>query len=96
MFKRVLIVVTMVVGMFSSTGSCQALQDRIGVDKCAHFGISYVIEDQLKEHTKMTPLERVATTVAIGYCKERFIDDHFDNGDFIADFCGVLFYESKF
>ena len=44
----------------------------------------------------MTPIERVATIVAIGYCKERFIDDHFDNGDFIADCCGVLFYEYKF
>jgi hypothetical protein len=35
------------------------------------------------------------TTLAIGAAKEKFIDDHWDGGDFAADCAGVLFYQIK-
>ena len=36
------------------------------------------------------------TTIAIGAAKEKWIDDHFDRGDFAADCAGVLMYQVKF
>ena len=65
-------------------------------DKAAHFAVSYMLNDQLKRHTKMTTLERKGTVLLIGYAKERWIDSKFDRNDFAADMAGVLFYEIKF
>lgn len=65
-------------------------------DKAAHFGVSYMLSDQLKRHTKMTTLERIGTVLAIGYAKEQWIDSNFDKNDFAADMAGVLFYEVHF
>ena len=36
------------------------------------------------------------TTLAIGFAKEKWIDDEFSTGDFVADCTGVLFYHIKF
>lgn len=77
----------------------QALDDTIsdvGVDRFAHFGISYVINDQLQKQAKMGPFAATLTTIAIGAAKEQWADDHFDRGDFAADCAGALFYEVKF
>lgn len=80
-------------------GSAQALNtaiDDIGVDRCAHFAVSYVINDELQRNCRMKPFAAAMTTIAIGAAKEAFIDDHFDRGDFAADCAGTLFYEIKF
>ena len=65
-------------------------------DKAAHFGVSYMLSDQLKRHTKMTTLERIGTVLLVGYAKEQWIDSKFDKRDFAADMAGVLFYEVTF
>ena len=77
------------------TCSAESLQDRIGTDKCTHFAISYVINDQLHRNTKLSALERFGVVAAIGAVKE-LTDDHWDSGDFAADCAGVLMYEVKF
>lgn len=68
----------------------------IGVDRFAHFGVSYVINDELQRNCKMSPFAATLTTIAIGAAKEQFVDDHFDRGDFAADCAGALFYQVRF
>ena len=70
-------------------------QDSIGVDKFAHAACSYVICDQL-QHAGMNRFWASATTLALGAAKERWMDDHFDRGDFAADAAGVLTYQIRF
>ena len=72
------------------------LADSVGVDRFAHFGISYVINDQLKRNAGFNDFWAAATTLAIGAAKEKWIDKQWDNGDFAADCAGVLFYQIKF
>ena len=64
-------------------------------DKAAHFGVSYVICDQLERNCGMNKFWAAFTTLAIGAAKEAWIDDHWDSGDFAADCAGVLFYQVK-
>lgn len=47
-------------------------------DKAAHFGVSYVINDQLQDTFHVKPFAAALATVAIGFAKEAFVDDHFD------------------
>ena len=72
------------------------IADSVGVDRFAHFGISYVINDQLKRNAGFNDFWAAATTLAIGAAKEKWIDKQWDNGDFAADCAGVLFYQIKF
>ena len=72
------------------------IQNNVGADRAAHFAVSYLINDQLAKHTKMSAFERFLTVAAIGAAKEAFIDDHFDRGDFAADCLGAICYEIKF
>lgn len=72
------------------------IADSVGVDRFAHFGISYVINDQLKRNAGFNDFWAAATTLAIGVAKEKWIDKQWDNGDFAADCAGVLFYQIKF
>lgn len=74
--------------------SCSAMQYP-PTDKVAHFGVGYVISDQLAKHTRMTFLERVATVSLIAYVKEK-TDSRFDNADFAATVAGALALEIKF
>lgn len=79
--------------------SAQPLNDaigNIGVDRCAHFAVSYVINDELQRNCRMSPFAATLTTIAIGAAKEQFVDDHFDRGDFAADCAGALFYQVHF
>ena len=81
------------------TARAQPLNDAvsdIGVDRFAHFGVSYVINDELQRNCKMSPFAATLTTIAIGAAKEQFVDDHFDRGDFAADCAGALFYQVHF
>ena len=66
------------------------------LDKTAHFAVSYLICDQLHRNCGMNKFWASVTTIAIGAAKEKFIDDHWDGGDFAADCAGVLFYQIKF
>lgn len=72
------------------------IQDDIGIDKAAHFGLSYVISDQLQRNAGFNPFWGTLTTIAIGAAKEKLIDNHFDGGDFAADCAGALFYVARF
>lgn len=67
----------------------------IPTDKAAHFGVSYVICDQLERNCGMNKFWAAFTTLAIGAAKEAF-DDHWDSGDFAADCAGVLCVQIKF
>lgn len=79
--------------------SAQSVNDAIstvGVDRFAHAGISYIINDQLQRNAHFNRFWAAATTLAIGAAKETWIDDHFDRGDFAADAAGVLMYQVRF
>lgn len=68
----------------------------IPADKAAHFGVSYVICDQLQRNAGFNRFWASVTTLAIGAAKEGLIDDHWDSGDFAADCAGVLCWHVKF
>lgn len=70
--------------------------DTVGVDRFAHAGVSYIINDQLRRNAHFNPFWAATTTLAIGAAKEAWIDDHFDRGDFAADCAGVLMYQIQF
>ena len=72
------------------------IADSVGVDRFAHFGLSYVICDQLKRNAGFNGFWAATTTLAIGAAKEKWIDKQWDNGDFAADCAGVLFYQIRF
>ena len=70
--------------------------DAVGVDRFAHAGVSYIINDQLHRNCHFNRFWAAATTLAIGAAKEAWMDDHFDHGDFAADCAGVLMYQIQF
>lgn len=70
--------------------------DTVGVDRVAHAGVSYIINDQLRRSCHFNRFWSAATTLAIGAAKEAWVDDHFDCGDFAADTAGVLMYQVRF
>lgn len=72
------------------------IQSEIGEDKFAHAGMSYIVCDQLQRNAGFNPFWAGFTTLAIGFAKEKFIDNHFDAGDMIADTVGVWMYQVKF
>ena len=79
--------------------SAQAVNDAIGavgVDRFAHMGVSYIINDQLRRNAHFNPFWAATATLAIGAAKEAWIDDHFNHRDFAADAAGVLMYQVRF
>ena len=98
--KKALITVAVALTMLAPTMcSAQAVNDAIdtvGVDRFAHAGMSYIINDQLHRNCHFNRFWSAATTLAIGAAKEAWIDDHFDRGDFAADAAGVLMYQIRF
>lgn len=97
--KNVLTVITFVALMLLSMpvlAEERNIADSVGVDRFAHFGISYVIFDQLKRNAGFNDFWSATTTLAIGAAKEKWVDRHWDNNDFAADCAGVLFYQIKF
>ena len=98
--KKTLIAAATALTMIAPTMcSAQTIDDEIsnvGVDKFAHAGISYVVNDQLHRNCNFNRFWAATTTIAIGAAKEAWIDDHFDRGDFAADCAGVLMYQVKF
>jgi hypothetical protein len=71
------------------------MQNKIGVDRVAHFGVSYIINDQL-QNAGMSPFAATLTTIAIGAAKEKFIDNKWDQGDFAADCIGAMLVNVQF
>lgn len=84
-----------VIPTVASANALTNIEDHVGVDRFAHAGCSYIIADQL-HRAGMNKFWAGATTLALGAAKERWIDDHWDGGDFAADCAGVLMYEVKF
>jgi len=72
------------------------LQDDIGVDKFAHIGAGYIIQDQLERNCSFSTLEAFATVALIAYMKEKYIDDDFSKSDITATAIGGLIYQIKF
>jgi hypothetical protein len=71
------------------------MQNKVGVDRVAHFGVSYIICDQLQA-AGMNKFWATTTTVAIGAAKEKWIDNKWDKGDFTADCLGAICATIKF
>lgn len=98
--KRAIVAAAAALAMLVPTMcSAQSVNDAIstvGVDRFAHAGISYIINDQLQRNAHFNRFWAAATTLAIGAAKEAWIDDHFDRGDFAADAAGVLMYQVRF
>lgn len=97
MKKIVIIIAALTVILSASICSAeQRLADSIGVDRFAHFGVSYAINDQLHRNCGMNKFWAGFTTLCIGAAKEKWIDKKWDNGDFAADCAGVLVYTVTF
>lgn len=99
--KKAILAAAAALAMLAPTTICsaQAVNEAIGavgVDRFAHSGVSYIINDQLHRNCHFNRFWAAAATLAIGAAKEAFIDDHFDRGDFAADCAGVLMYQVKF
>ncbi len=99
--KRVILAAAAALAMLAPTAMCsaQAVNDAIGavgVDRFAHMGVSYIINDQLRRNAHFNPFWAATATLAIGAAKEAWIDDHFDRGDMAADAAGVLMYQIRF
>lgn len=69
--------------------SVHDIQDNIGTDKFAHFGMGYVISNEL-QHIGMSKLEAVATVAFIAYAKEKWVDNTFDKNDISATVLGGM------
>ena len=98
--KRAILAAAAALAMLAPTMcSAQAVNDAIGavgVDRFAHAGVSYIINDQLHRNCHFNRFWAATATLAIGAAKEAWIDDHFDRGDFAADCAGVLMYQVRF
>lgn len=98
--KRSIVAAAAALAMLAPTMcSAQAFDDAIdtvGVDRFAHAGMSYIINDQLHRNCHFNKFWAAATTLAIGAAKEAWMDDHWDSGDFAADCAGALMYQVRF
>lgn len=72
------------------------IQDNIGVDKFAHIGAGYIIQDRLERNCGFSTLEALTTVALFAYAKEKLIDDDFSKADIGATAIGGLIYQIKF
>jgi len=97
MKKTILILImAILVTPICSANAVHKIEDALPMDKWAHLGAGYFINDQLHRHTKLTPLERTLTVFSIAYAKERWCDSKFDRNDIAATVAGTLTYEVEF
>ena len=94
MYKKVL-TFTAVIMLFTNVASANPLKD-IPVDKAAHFGAGYILQDQLERNAGMSKLEAFLTTTALAWAKEKYLDKSVDNDDAYATMAGALFYQVEF
>lgn len=81
----------------ASANSLHDIQDDIGVDKFAHFGIGYVVSNEL-QHAGMSKFEAMATVAFLAYAKEKWMDDEFSKSDITATVLGgvIPLYHKEF
>lgn len=81
----------------ASANSIHDIQDDIGVDKFAHFGIGYVVSNEL-QHAGMSKFEAMVTVAFLAYAKEKWIDDEFSKSDITATVLGgiIPLYHKEF
>lgn len=81
----------------ASANSLHDIQDDIGVDKFAHFGIGYVVSNEL-QHAGMSKFEAMATVAFLAYAKEKWVDDEFSKSDITATVLGgvIPLYHKEF
>ena len=96
--RKILLTLALCVNMCSicSASSFHDLQDSIGVDKFAHVGAGYIIQDQLERNCGFSTLEALATVTLLAYAKEKWIDDDFNKADIGATAIGGLMYQIEF
>ena len=97
--RRILIIMAICISCMCSVCSANPLhdlQDDIGVDKFAHVGAGYIIQDQLERNCGFSTLEAFATVALIAYLKEKYVDDDFSKSDIGATAIGGLLYQIKF
>lgn len=89
--KRIIVTTILLVSLTIPcfANSLHDLQDNIGTDKFAHFGIGYVVSNEL-QRAGMSKLEAVATVAFIAYAKEKWIDDTFNKSDIGATVFGAV------
>lgn len=92
----ILIIIFMLITTISLASPLHDMQDKIGTDKFAHFGMGYVITDQLQRNVGMSTLEALMTTAFVAFAKEKWVDDTFTGEDITATVLGGLFYQIKF
>lgn len=99
MFKKIIMLTMLMVSLCTScfASSLHDIQDSIGTDKFAHFGVGYVVSNEL-QHVGMSKLEAVATVVFLAYAKERWVDDTFNKNDIGATVLGgmIPLYHKEF
>lgn len=97
--RRIIIILAVTVACICSICSANPihdLQDNVGVDKFAHVGAGYIIQDQLERNCGFSTLEALATVTLIAYLKEKYVDDDFSKSDIGATAIGGLMYQIEF
>lgn len=89
--KKIIIMLIMLIALSNIcfAGSLHDIQDSIGTDKFTHFGMGYVVSNEL-QHAGMSKLEAVATVAFIAYAKEKWIDNTFSKADISATVFGAV------
>jgi len=96
-FRTLILITTLIiVPPICSANVVHQAENSIPMDKWAHIGAGYIINDQLNRYTKLTPLERFLAVSCIAYTKEKFADSKFDHGDINATMVGALLYGVEF
>lgn len=99
MIKKIIIftILLMSLSVTCFANSLHDIQDSIGTDKFAHFGMGYVISNEL-QHAGMSKLEAVATVAFLAYAKEKWVDDTFSKSDIGATVLGgvIPLYKKEF
>ena len=98
LIKKIIVLTLLLISLCTScfASSLHDLQDSVGTDKFAHAGVGYIITDQLERNASFSKLEAFSTVAALAYIKERYVDDHFDNGDITATLSGYMLYQVSF
>lgn len=98
--RKLLLALCCAIFLFSTKANANGLhdlQDSIGTDKFAHFGVGYVISNEF-QHAGMSKLEAVATVAFLAYAKEKWVDDTFSKSDIGATVLGgvIPLYKKEF
>lgn len=97
--KKIIVLTMLLISICIScfAGSIHDIQDSIGTDKFAHFGVGYVISNEL-QRAGMSKFEAVATVALIAYTKEKWVDGTFNKNDIGATVLGgmIPLYHKEF